>query len=71
MIAALDATLSELYPPAQRFGPNLKAEHLGAGKGTFLIARVGERPVGCGAIRLLDTVTAQVKRMYGCFEKKI
>ena len=64
LIAALDATLSELYPPAQRFGPNLKAEHLEAGRGTFLIARDGDRPVGCGAIRLLDPITAEVKRMY-------
>jgi putative acetyltransferase len=64
LIAALDATLSELYPPAQRFGPNLKAEHLEGGRGTFLIARDGERPIGCGAIRLLDTATAEVKRMY-------
>ena len=64
LVAALDAGLAELYPPEQRFGPNLKAEHLEAGRGTFLIARDGGRAVGCGAIRLIDPSTAEAKRMY-------
>jgi GNAT superfamily N-acetyltransferase len=64
LIAALDAALSELYPPEQRFGPNLKPEDLADGRGTFLVARDGDRAVGCGAIRLLDPTTAEVKRMY-------
>ena len=50
--------------PEQRFGPNLKASHLEEGRGTFLVAREDERAVGCGAIRLLDPRTAEVKRMY-------
>ena len=64
LIAALDAGLAELYPPEQRFGPNLKAEHLEGGRGTFLVARDGKRAVGCGAIRMLDRRTAEAKRMY-------
>jgi putative acetyltransferase len=64
LIAALDSGLAELYPPEQRFGPNLEAAHLEEGRGTFLVARDGERAVGCGAIRLLDPTTAEVKRMY-------
>jgi putative acetyltransferase len=64
LIASLDAGLAELYPPEQRFGPNLKAHHLEVGRGTFLVARDGERAVGCGAIRLLDPTTAEAKRMY-------
>jgi len=64
LIAALDAGLAELYPPEQRFGPNLEAAHLEEGSGTFLVARDGDRAVGCGAIRLLDPTTAEVKRMY-------
>ena len=64
LITALDAGLAELYPPEQRFGPNLKAQHLEGGRGTFLVARDGGRAVGCGAIRLLDATTAEVKRMY-------
>jgi GNAT superfamily N-acetyltransferase len=64
LVAALDAGLAQVYPPEQRFGPNLKAQHLEDGRGTFLVARDGERAVGCGAIRLLDADTAEVKRMY-------
>jgi putative acetyltransferase len=64
LIAALDSTLGALYPPEQRFGPNLKAEHLEDGRGTFLVARDGGRAVGCGAIRVLDPTTAEAKRMY-------
>lgn len=64
LVAALDAGLAELYPPEQRFGPNLKAEHLEDGRGAFLVARDGDRAVGCGAVRLLDPTTAEAKRMY-------
>ncbi len=64
LIAGLDAGLAELYPPEERFGPNLKPEHLEEGRGAFLVARDGGRAVGCGAIRVLDPATAEVKRMF-------
>lgn len=65
LVVALDAELSQLYSPDQRFGPNLKSEHVEHGRGTFLVARdSGGRAVGCGAIRLLDAGTVEVKRMY-------
>ena len=64
LVAKLDAGLAELYAPEQRFGPNLKAEHVDAGRGVFLVARVAGTAVGCGAIRVLDSSTAEVKRMY-------
>lgn len=64
LVAALDAGLAELYPPEQRFGPNLKPQHLEDGRGTFLVARDAGRAVGCGAVRLLNATTAEVKRMY-------
>lgn len=64
LIVGLDAGLAAIYPPAQRFGPNLKPEQLEAGGGTLLVAREGGRAVGCGAIRLLDATSAEVKRMY-------
>ncbi len=64
LIAGLDAGLAALYPPEQRFGPNLKAEQLEDGRGTFLVARDGGRAVGCGALRALDATSAEVKRMY-------
>jgi putative acetyltransferase len=64
LIAALDGALTEVYTPQQRFGPNLKAEHLEEGRGAFLVAREGPRAVGCGAVRLVDHATAEIKRMY-------
>jgi putative acetyltransferase len=64
LITALDAHLASRYEPEQRFGPNLKPAQLAAGLGTFLVARVGGRAVGCGAVRLLDPATVEVKRMY-------
>jgi len=64
LIALLDAGLSELYPPEQRFGHNLRPEHLDDGRGAFLLAREGERAIGCGAVRLIDPATAEVKRMF-------
>lgn len=64
LVAALDAHLSERYPPAQRFGPNLRAEHTEVGRGVFLVARVNGIAVGCGAVRLLADGDAEVKRMW-------
>ena len=64
LIAALDAHLSSRYPPDQRFGPNLKAEHLAPGLGEFVIARADGLAIGCGAIRRLDETTVELKRMY-------
>ncbi len=64
LIAELDGGLAQLYTPEQRFGPNFKAEQITGGRGTFLIARVDGRAVACGAIRVLDGTTAEVKRMY-------
>jgi GNAT superfamily N-acetyltransferase len=58
LIGALDAGLAELYPPEQRFGANLKAHHLEAGRGAFVVARDGGRAVGCGAIRLQAVLAA-------------
>lgn len=64
LVTALDEHLASRYSPDQRFGPNLKPEHLASGLGTFVIARVGGRAIGCGAVRRLDEITVEVKRMY-------
>jgi GNAT superfamily N-acetyltransferase len=64
LVSALDAHLASRYAPEQRFGPNLKPQQLASGVGTFLVARVDGRAVGCGAVRLLDSATVEVKRMY-------
>jgi putative acetyltransferase len=64
LIAALDAHLAGRYSADQRFGPNLQPEQLAPGLGTFVIARLDRRAVGCGALRRLDDTSAEVKRMY-------
>jgi putative acetyltransferase len=64
LIEALDAHLASRYTPEQRFGPNLKPAQLAPGLGTFVVARMDGRAVGCGAVRLLDVGTVEVKRMY-------
>ena len=64
LIARLNAELTERYPnPADRhFG--LSAEQVGAGSGVFLVAALAGVPVGCGALRRLDDLTGELKRMY-------
>ena len=70
LIAALDEHLAGLYPPEQRFGPNLRPEQMAPGLGMFVLARGDGVAIGCGALRLLDEAstemkhTAELKRMY-------
>ncbi len=64
LIQALDAHLASRYTAEQRFGPNLKPAQVAPGLGTFVMARLDGRPVGCGAVRLLDPTTVEVKRMF-------
>src|ERR1700732_2116365 len=64
LIEALDAHLASRYTPEQRLGANLKPAQGAPGLGTFVVARMDGRPVGCGAVRLLDPTTVEVKRMY-------
>jgi putative acetyltransferase len=64
LIEALDAHLASRYTPEQRFGPNLKPAQLAPGLGTFVVARLEGRAVACGAVRLLDPATVEVKRMF-------
>ncbi len=63
LIAELDAELSSIYPPEANFF-ELAEEEVGEGRGVFLVARAGGAPVGCGALRCIDSTTAEVKRMY-------
>src|SRR5581483_10110473 len=62
LIRELDQGLAQLYTPDQRFGPNFNASQIAGGRGTFLVARIDGRAVGCGAIRVLDDTTAEVER---------
>jgi putative acetyltransferase len=64
LIAALNAELTGMYPEpgANHFG--LDPSEVAPGHGIFLVAYRDGQPAGCGAMRLLDPATAELKRMY-------
>ena len=61
LIEALDGELLRRYPGAVIEGllPEDATDRL-----VFLVARMGNRPVACGAVRELDTATGEIKRMF-------
>jgi putative acetyltransferase len=64
LIESLNAELTGAYPEpgATHFG--LEPGEVSGGRGAFLVVYQGGNPVGCGAVRLLDAETAELKRMY-------
>jgi len=64
LIAALNAELSGAYaePGANHFA--LDPTEVAPGRGAFLVVCLDGKPVGCGALRLLDDETGELKRMY-------
>jgi hypothetical protein len=59
LIEALNAELSDLYhePGANHF--DVDPAEVAVGRGAFLVVRQAGMPVGCGAVRLLDSETAE------------
>jgi len=64
LIASLNAELSGLYPEPGANHFQLDSEEVAHGRGAFLVLYRRGTPVGCGALRLLDAETAELKRMY-------
>jgi GNAT superfamily N-acetyltransferase len=64
LIGALNAELSGIYPEpgATHFG--LNPDEVSHGRGAFLVVQVNGEAVGCGAVRILEPGTAELKRMY-------
>src|SRR4030095_10694994 len=64
LIEALNTELRGAYsePGATHF--RLDPLEVTDGRGAFLIVYLEGTPVGCGALRLLDSTTAELKRMY-------
>ena len=58
LIGELNAELDEMYPEpgANHFSLPTADE--------FLVAWDGDRPVGCGAVRVIEPGVAEIKRMY-------
>lgn len=64
LIGALNAELNGAYPEPGANHFRLDPDEVAPGRGTFLVVRMGGTPVGCGALRVLDAETAELKRMY-------
>jgi GNAT superfamily N-acetyltransferase len=64
LIAALNRELTGAYPEAGATHFGLAAEEVAPGRGAFLLVYDNGNAVGCGAVRLIDPGTAELKRMY-------
>lgn len=64
LIAALNAELEARYPEEGANFFRLDSEEVAEGRGAFLVAWLDEKPVGCGAVRMIEPVVAEIKRMY-------
>lgn len=64
LIGALNVELQAAYTEAGATHFGLDAAEVAPGRGAFLVAYRGGAPAGCGAVRLLDNATAELKRMY-------
>jgi GNAT superfamily N-acetyltransferase len=68
LIAELDDELVRRYPEPGGTFFRLDDREVGEERGAFLVARLDGRPVGCGALRILEGEwperTAELKRMY-------
>lgn len=64
LITALNRELDERYPEPGANHFRLDPDEVAPGRGIFLLATLDGKPVGCGAVRLLEPGTAEIKRMY-------
>jgi GNAT superfamily N-acetyltransferase len=64
LISSLNAELQALYPEPGANHFQLDPGEVAHGSGAFLVIYRDGTPVGCGALRLLDAGTAELKRMY-------
>ena len=64
LIQSLNAELSERYPEEGANHFRLDPEEVAEGHGVFYVAYRDAQPIGCGAVRLLDADTAEIKRVY-------
>jgi putative acetyltransferase len=64
LISALDAEVRVIYPEEDANHFRLDDEEVAPGRGAFLVATDDHEPVACGAVRLIEPGTAEIKRMY-------
>jgi putative acetyltransferase len=64
LIAALNGELTSLYPEQGATHFRLDPSEVAHGSGAFLVAFREGVAFGCGALRCIDTLTGELKRMY-------
>ncbi len=64
LIRDLDGELTARYPDPGTRHFRLDAAEVAEGSGTFLVARFGGEPAGCGAVRRIGDGDFEIKRMY-------
>jgi GNAT superfamily N-acetyltransferase len=64
LIGALNAELDARYPEEGANHFRLDPDEVANGRGAFLVAYIGGKPVGCGAVRRIEPTVAEIKRMY-------
>lgn len=64
LIGRLNAELAAAYPEPGANDFDLDADEIAPGRGAFVVARLGDVPVACGAVRMIDGTTGEIKRMY-------
>lgn len=64
LIESLNTELVGAYPEAGATHFSLDPAEVSDGRGVFLVIYLEGNPVGCGAVRLIDPGTAELKRMY-------
>jgi putative acetyltransferase len=64
LITSLNAELQAMYPEPGANHFKLDPGEVAEGRGAFLVVYREGRPVGCGALRMLDPETGELKRMY-------
>lgn len=64
LIHALNTELLGIYPEPGATHFALQPEEVAAPRGVFLVVYRDDQPVGCGAMRLIDPQTGELKRMY-------
>jgi GNAT superfamily N-acetyltransferase len=60
----LNAELSGAYPEPGATHFRLDPDEVAQGRGVFLVIYQDDVPLGCGALRIIDPQTAELKRMY-------
>ena len=64
LTSALDTELNEIYPEEESRYPDIAGNEVMEPLGGFLVAYLGEDHIGCGAIRRIGDLDAEIKRIY-------